>query len=782
MFPRLSLTLSMLLLTMSVGIIVWVSSDSYQHYKLSKIFNEKLSERFEKEAKEHRIRFYRYLKSYNPAVKMYASNQAAFTYTQSEKWLSNENTDLVLHEDVPEWLPGLSIMRSYLWPHYAMLFDKSGKLRELYHYRNPMPPKELLEITPHSRELSRDQSYITMRDNRPFVVSAEYIGDDENSAMLLIASPIDEELLQNSQGSESDKTVIALLKDEETKILVSSDNELVPEDSEIVNISKDFLVTSEDHFDTGSSDILIQFVSLISTEGVRQQIDAVLKEDRFITFVTAAVYIISFSLVIFWITSRIQNLTRRVVNFSEDMEITQPDLDKKNQLDELESRFELLASAVQSETMALEHQALHDPLTDMPNRKLFNNHLQHLISDTTYSDNKFILILIDLDRFKEINDTLGHHIGDVVLQKVAERLHDSLRSNDMVARLGGDEFGVLLANTSIQQAEMILKKVLEVFEEPFDIEEHYLDISLSMGIVEYPRHGTDINILVQRADIAMYNAKNKHLGFSVYESSEDNHAISRLALAAELRQAINNDVLRLFYQPKIDLKTGEVYGAEALLRWEHPERGFISPEDFIPLAERTGLIQPITCFVLDQSAKQCALWNELGHKLLISVNVSMNCVHDPRLPEKIKEIIDANDLSPDQITIELTENIFIKDPVRSKKIMDNISDMGIGISIDDFGTGYSSLAYLRKLPVDEIKIDRFFVMEMLEDETIVRATIDLAHNLDIKIVAEGVENIEVAKKLKELNCDFAQGYFLGRPMEVDQFVEYLENHKKIDMN
>ena len=779
MFPRLSLTLSMLLLTASVGLIVWASSYTYQNFKLGSIYEEELSERFNKESREYRTRFHRYLNTYNPAVINYANNVSARNYIHSEQWL-NKKPELILHQDVPVWLPGPSILRSYLWPRYAMLFDKAGKLRELYLYRNPMPPEELLNISRHELELSREQSFITMRGEQPFVISAEYIGDFENSAMLLIASPIDEELLKISLGIQTGNTIVALLKDEETGILVSSNNEQIPIKSEISDLENKYLIIDEDHFDTGSSDLLIKFVSFISLEEVRHQTENFLSEDRQITIITAIAYIASFALVMLWFTLRIKNLTDRIVRFSEDMGITQPNLNKKNKLDELESRFELLASAIQTETMALEHQALHDPLTNMPNRKMFNNHLQHLLSSSTHINETFVLILSDLDRFKEINDTLGHHIGDVVLQKSGVRLREVLRSNDMVARLGGDEFGILLSNTSIEQAKKIIKKVIEAFEKPFDIENHHLDIALSMGVVEYPMHGDDVNILMQRADVAMYNAKGKRSGFSVYESSEDTHAVSRLALAAELRQAINENALRLFYQPKIDLNTGKIYGAEALLRWEHKERGFISPADFIPLAEHTGLIQPITCWVLETASKQCGIWNNMGHKLQISINVSMNCIHDARLPAKLNEIILKNKLAPEQITLELTENIFIKDPVRSRKILDNINKMGVGISIDDFGTGYSSLAYLKQLPVNELKVDRSFVMEMLEDESddvIVKTTIDLAHNLGIYVVAEGVESIEVAQRLKQLNCDAAQGYYLGRPMEVENFLEFIKNEE-----
>ncbi|MCK4707158.1 MAG: EAL domain-containing protein, partial [Gammaproteobacteria bacterium] len=286
----------------------------------------------------------------------------------------------------------------------------------------------------------------------------------------------------------------------------------------------------------------------------------------------------------------------------------------------------------------------------------------------------------------------------------------------------------------------------------------------------------DVNILMQRADVAMYNAKNNRSGFNVYESSEDSHAVSRLALAAELRQALNNNVLRLFYQPKINLESGEIFGAEALLRWEHPERGFISPGDFIPLAGHTGLIQAITCWVIENASKQCSLWNDLGHKLRISINISTNCIHDARLPVKLNEVILKNKLTPDQLTLELTENIFIKDPVRSKKILDNVSKMGIGISIDDFGTGYSSLSYLKQLPINKLKIDRSFVSDISndkEDATLVQAIIAMGKSLDLRLVAEGVEHHSHETFLSEHGCEYAQGYLYSKPVTAAEIEDML---------
>lgn len=768
----------MLILTISVGIILWAASDQYQTGQLSEIFQENLTTRIKEEAKEHRIRFYSYINSFNPAVRIYANNITAINYLHSERWINNNNPELVLHEQVPTWLPKLSIMRSYIWPHYAMLLDKNGKTKELYHYQNPLPPEALLHISPHKVDLSIGQSYITMYDGQPFVLSSEYINGNEEGPIIVIASPIDEELLKHSLAGESDDSMVALLKDGESTILVSSNNELIPKNAELSTMEERFLLTSADHFDTGSSDLLIKFVSFMPTDEITQQTYAVLKADRQITAVTAILFISAFGLVMFWITSRIQKLTHRIVKFSEDMDIIQPALVKADQIDELESRFELLASAVRSETLALEHQTLHDPLTDMPNRKMFNDQLQRELLDNTNINHHFIVLLIDLDRFKEINDTLGHHIGDIVLQIAGNRLQNTLRDNDLVARLGGDEFGILLSDIPLAKATIIVKKILDSFNKPFVVESHNLDIGLSIGIAEFPTHGSDVNILLQRADVAMYNAKRNRIGYSIYEPSEDNHTVSRLALMGELRQAMDDGSLSVYYQPKVSLMTGEICGAEALIRWKHAERGFIPPDEFIPLAEQTGLIEPLTYWVMEKAAQQCSAWKDNGHILSVSVNVSVNCIHDILLPEKTNNIISKFNLSASQFVIELTENVFMKDLVICKKVLNKIDDMGIEISIDDFGTGYSSLSYLKQLPIKEIKIDRSFVMEMLDDENdavIVQTTTDLAHNLGMRVIAEGVENMETENRLQAMGCDAAQGYHYGKPMSADEFIKLIEH-------
>jgi diguanylate cyclase (GGDEF)-like protein len=768
----------MLLLTFTVGLLLWAASDQYQTNQLSSIFQDGLAERFKSEAKEHRVRFYRYLTSYHGAVRAYASNIDTYNYVNSDPWSADVNDEIVLHEKVPQWLPKLSIMRSYVWPHYAMLLNEKGKVKELYHYKNPMPPDGLLNITTHELELGLGQAHVTMFGEQPYVLSSEYIYKNNTGPILVIASPLNEEILKRALNGDSDESMVALLKDGKSTILVSSNAELIQKNASIESLEDYYLLTGAGHFDTGSSDQLLEFVSFMSTDGIAQQTSAVLMADRQVTTVTALLFVSAFALVIFWITSRLKRLTNRVVKFSEDMEITQPDLKKADEIDELEKRFELFASAIRQETTALEHQALHDSLTKMPNRKMFNNELQRELLESSQTSNHFIIMIIDLDRFKEINDTLGHHIGDVVLQIAAQRLQHALRDNDLVARLGGDEFGILLPNTCIKESTIIAEKIIEVFQKAFVVDDNNFEVSLSIGIAEFPKHGFDAIVLLQRADIAMYNAKHNRDGYSIYESSEDIHTISRLALMGELRQSMSNELLSVYYQPKISLLTGEICGAEALLRWEHPERGFISPEDFIPLAEQTGLIQTLTYWVIEQAAQQCALWRDKGYIISVSVNISVNCIHDVLLPERINAIISKYKLVPSQLVMELTENVFMKNPEVCKKVLNKMDEMGVEISIDDFGTGYSSLSYLKQLPIKEIKIDRSFVIDMLDDENnavIVQTTTDLAHNLGIRVIAEGVENAEIEQKLQSMGCDAVQGYYYARPAEPGAFLELLES-------
>jgi diguanylate cyclase (GGDEF)-like protein len=409
-------------------------------------------------------------------------------------------------------------------------------------------------------------------------------------------------------------------------------------------------------------------------------------------------------------------------------------------------------------------QAFHDALTGLPNRTLLHDRLQQAILNAHRSSGSVSLLLMDMDRFKEINDTFGHHHGDLLLQQFGSRLHGALRQSDTIARLGGDEFAVLLPETEQQGAIEVAEKILRTLSPTFTVQGYDRGVGASIGISSYPQHGTDASTLLQRADVAMYHAKRTDSGFAVYTTEHDDYSPDRLALISALRQAIDQDQLYLHYQPKMNLKTQRVDGVEALVRWQHPERGMILPAEFIPLAEHTGLIRPLTRWVLSRALYQSREWRTAGLDLSVAVNLSARSLHDPDLVATVVELLDTWDVPADRLEIELTESSLMADPVRGAEILARLHDMGVRIAIDDFGTGYSSLAYLRRLPVDEIKIDRSFVQNMAandDDAFIIRSVSDLGHSLGLEVVAEGVEDQRSLQLLAVMGCELAQGYHLS---------------------
>jgi diguanylate cyclase (GGDEF)-like protein/PAS domain S-box-containing protein len=442
---------------------------------------------------------------------------------------------------------------------------------------------------------------------------------------------------------------------------------------------------------------------------------------------------------------------------------------------------------------ALEYQAVHDPLTGLPNRTLFFDRLEQAIRTADRDGTPVALLLIDLDRFKEINDTFGHHLGDLLLQELGPRLHAVLRGadtisrlaseggNDLaVARLGGDEFAVLLPNTPGLSATLVAQRILKTFEQPFSLEGQSLDIGGSIGIALYPEHGEDAKTLLQHADVAMYDAKRVDSGYSIYESEKDPYTRSRIRLIGDLRRAIDHDELLLYYQPKADLDSGRIIGVEALIRWRHPEEGFIPPIQVVELAEHTGLIHPLSSWVLGTAIRQCHAWQDAGLDVPVAVNLSVRSLHDQQLVELIACLLRTSNVSPSRLGIEITESAVMTDPERALGIVSRLHAMGVRISIDDFGTGYSSLAYLKHLPVNEVKIDQSFVFNMLDNDSdyrIVRGITNLAHDLGLTTVAEGIETQEAWERLHELGCDFAQGYYLSPPLPVDKFALWLRERR-----
>jgi diguanylate cyclase (GGDEF)-like protein len=424
--------------------------------------------------------------------------------------------------------------------------------------------------------------------------------------------------------------------------------------------------------------------------------------------------------------------------------------------------------------------ATTDSLTGLTNRTLFHDRLTQAIAVAgREGTHQVVMMLMDLDHFKEINDTLGHPAGDEVLIEVARRLQQVPRNTDTLARLGGDEFGLLLPQVSDghRTAEKIAKQIQQAFVAPYLSEDNELFLGASIGIAIYPEHGDDVATLMSRADVAMYGTKNTESGYMFYDSGLDPYAQHHLQLSGDLRHALERNELVLHYQPKIDLRSGSVMGAEALIRWQHPVQGMISPDNFIPLAERTGLIRPITDWVIDTAVKQNVAWRAAGYDLQIAVNVSARSFQNTKLVDHIKHVLKNQNMQAMSLEIEITENSLMTDIINITKMLKQISDLGVTIAIDDFGTGYSSLAYLKTMPLHTLKIDKSFVIDMSSDENdavIVRSTIDLAHNLGLGVVAEGIENDETLAMLIELGCDGAQGYHFSKPQPSDIFLAWLQ--------
>jgi diguanylate cyclase (GGDEF)-like protein len=415
-----------------------------------------------------------------------------------------------------------------------------------------------------------------------------------------------------------------------------------------------------------------------------------------------------------------------------------------------------------------EHEARHDPLTGVGNRNALHQRGGSLFKA---NGRPSALVLLDLDGFKAVNDTLGHHAGDELLVQVAHGLTSLVRPEDLVVRLGGDEFAVLFdldGDTALLTAQRL---VTGLAEQDFSVDGVQLTVQASAGVAQYPQDATEVEGLLQRADVAMYQAKRSGAGAVLYDATQDDHDVAKLQLLAQLRRAIDNNELVLHYQPKADLGTGHVASVEALVRWQHPERGLLPPDTFIPIAEYTALMKPLTIWVLDQACRQAATWRDIGLPLAVAVNVSPRVLVSGDLPDIVERILTATGLPAALLELEVTETAVVVDPEAARSVLQRLRDMGVRVSLDDFGTGYTSMALLQTLPVSSLKIDRAFVTGMLagdEDAVVAESLITLAHRLGLNVVAEGVETLAVWNRLRALGCDQAQGYYLARPMPADQ--------------
>jgi diguanylate cyclase (GGDEF)-like protein len=426
-----------------------------------------------------------------------------------------------------------------------------------------------------------------------------------------------------------------------------------------------------------------------------------------------------------------------------------------------------ISRELDKKNLQLQHLALHDTLTGLPNRTLLNDRIERILFDAKRYQQSFALFLIDLDRFKEINDTLGHQFGDKLLKVVSVRLKESVRLNDSIARLGGDEFAVLLPHTDYKGAELCANRILYAMSKPFVIDNITTESKASIGISIFPEHAQEADDLMKYADIAMYQAKQSQSGFALYDPEQNKHTVRRLRLMSDLRDTVKNQNIHLAYQPVVDTSSQDLAYVEALARWDHPELGGIPPDEFISMAEQMGLINVLTMQILDQSLKDLARWNKQGYDFGVSVNLSVYSIQNLSLPDDIQALLQMHGVAAEKVQLEITETALMQDLVRAGKILSALSELGVQIAIDDFGTGFSSLNYLKKLPVDALKIDRSFISDMCTDQTdraVVKTVIELGHNLDCQVVAEGVEDQSTLDLLDQMSVDKLQGYFISKPI------------------
>ncbi len=449
-----------------------------------------------------------------------------------------------------------------------------------------------------------------------------------------------------------------------------------------------------------------------------------------------------------------------------------------DEIGQLAAAFDGMRTGISQREEQIRFQASHDALTGLPNRVLFLDRLGLEIAQARRRGSLVGMVMMDLDRFKEINDTLGHNFGDDLLAEVARRLEQARRAGDTVARLGGDEFAVMFEVADARGALEVATRVGRVLDEPITLGGVSIDVKASLGIALCPLHADDAGTLMKRADVAMYQAKRQHGAVAVYEPGRDEHSLRRLAILSELRLAIASDQLELHYQPKVALADGRVRQAEALVRWRHPQYGLMAPDEFVVLAEQSGNVGLITRWVLAKAMAACAEWDRAGLDLAVAVNLSALDLHDPELPAFVSGLLQDCGLSPARLVLEITESAAMKDPAHAQKILGELKERGLALAIDDYGTGQSSLAQLKRLRVDELKIDKSFVVHLgpgaSEDALIVRSTIELGHNLGLVVVAEGVEDAAAWELLGRFGCDLAQGYFVSRPLPLPQFREWLE--------
>ncbi|NYE60274.1 diguanylate cyclase (GGDEF)-like protein [Duganella sp. 1224] len=639
-------------------------------------------------------------------------------------------------------------------------------------------------------------SGIGIVDRRPFQIVAVPVKAPITIGWIVMTFPIDRQLATDMREVSSLHTTV-LTRDTQGKWLSAGSTFVGPSAQDVV----EQLQAMGAKAPAGPFDLTVEtsqysarLISIGDDNGhsasvlLARSIDEATAEyrrlERWLIGLTLAGIVVSMLAIIFTakrITQPIGQLVTTAKRLEEGDYKVSIDSTREDEIGQLAHAFDAMREGIAKREQEIRRLAYWDTLTNLPNRAQFVLLLNDALLEARRREECLFVLMMDLDRFKHVNDVMGHSFGDALLRQVAGRLQLLLanrrQSSAQVARLGGDEFAVLLPAANTDAAQMMAAEILQALETPLSLEDQMVDIGAGLGIAAYPEHADDGETLLSMAEVAMYTAKQRNDGAVLYDAAMDKSSAKSLSLLTELRNAVERNEFRLHVQPKISLESGKVVGMEALVRWVHPERGNVFPDEFIPFAEQTGFIRVLTRWVMERSAELCRELSLKGHHLKVSVNLSTRDLLDQDLPAKFADLLARHKLTPGSFCLEITESAIMDDPVRAQNTLERLSAMGLDLSIDDFGTGYSSLAYLKRLPVNELKIDKSFVLNMEKDEgdtKIVRSTIDLGHNMGLRVVAEGIESEAVWRLLAALGCDQGQGYFMSRPIPGDQMIAWLE--------
>ena len=776
-FRRKSLVVHTILLLLAAGVCVWLVSDYFYHRALDDMTVREYDQDARRHALSRQQQLNGHLSAFSDKVRLNATYQPFLDHFIS--WTSAANTPVITparyRSNQASWLePAGGIVR-HIPVDYALVFDDQHRLLAIYDNKGGGDPDIIREIDSKRLQPGYEKMHIEQIAGSEFLlVSSGIIIASQKRGQLVFMTRFNNELFDRLTGEQPAFIQHAVVDVDNGNIIAgnlqAADQLLFPDTSATPSVLR---LVHQGPVLSVYNKRNIAYMVWLDTVGLANQNQPIIAFDRRQRLITIAVLIFLLTGIVWRLRQRLLHLQSFISSYSERLGIQKNLTHDGDEIETIKNHIASFASEMSAETSALEYQAMHDGLTNLPNRTLMLERLNMEISKCEKNKTNMALLIIDLDHFKEVNDTLGHQIGDRLLQEVGRRLVALLRPADMVARLGGDEFAIILSAAHRAQVIAVCKKIFRVMEKPVILDGTSLRIGMSIGASICPEHGHNTSLLMQHADVAMYESKRHQSGFSIYNSKKDKNNTSRLGLSNALHEAIENDELLLEYQPLIDMKSNEVSCVEALVRWQHPDMGLVQPDEFISLAEQNGVIRPLTLWVIDHALAQTVRWKKAGLQLKLSINLSVRCLQDRALPFQVEKLVGKHKVSPDQIVLEITESAIMSDPITARRIMRRLSNMGFLLSIDDFGTGYSSLSYLKQLPVDEVKIDKSFVIDMntnKNDAAIVQATIDLAHNLGMKVVAEGVENNQVMETIRILGCDTAQGYFISKPAAASDLV------------